>query len=253
MTTTSRQTTAGLTPARLDLAAVPSATDKAGEKTSTHARLIRLAGLSAGIAGLCYVVVGVFHPANASASVTTTAWAVVHVIACAMCFFGVLGMTGLYAKQAQKSGWLGFAGYLLLSTWLMIVMGYSFIEAFVLPHSALVTPAFVDSWMGMLNGTAITVDLGVLPTLWTLSAPIYLLGGVMFGIATFRARVLPRASGLLLAIGTALTPVAAFLPLAAQPKIAIPAGLALAWMGCAALAERATAPAPLPELAVETR
>jgi len=164
----------------------------------------------------------------------------------------VLGMTGLYARQAEKSGWLGLAGYLLLSLWLMIIMGYSFIEAFVLPHSALVTPAFVDSWMGMLNSTAITVDLGILPTLWTLAAPIYLLGGVMFGIATFRARVLPRAAGVLLAIGTALTPVAAFLPLAAQPKIAIPVGLALAWLGYAVLVERATALAPLSSLAVET-
>jgi hypothetical protein len=74
----------------------------------------------------------------------------------------------------------------------------------------------------------------------------------MFGIATFRARVLPRAAGVLLAIGTALTPVAAFLPLAAQPKIAIPVGLALAWLGYAVLVERATALAPLSSLAVET-
>jgi hypothetical protein len=217
----------------------------------THARLIRLGGLSAVFAGLCYVIVGVLHPENAPASVTTGAWAFVHVIACVMCIFGVFGMTGLYARQAEKSGWLGLAGYVLLSLWLMIVLGYTFIEAFVLPHSALATPAFVDSWMGMLNSTAITVDLGILPTLWTLAAPIYLLGGVMFGIATFRARVLPRAAGVLLAIGTALTPVAAFLPLAAQPKIAIPVGLALVWLGYAVLTERATAPAPLPVLAVE--
>ena len=218
----------------------------------THTRLIRLAGLAALVAGLCYVIVGIFHPENAPASVTTGTWAIVHIIACAMCIFGVLGMAGLYARQAAKSVWLGLAGYVLLSLWLMLIMGYSFIEAFVLPHSALVTPAFVDSWMGMLNSTAITVDLGILPTLWTLAAPIYLLGGVMFGIATFRARVLPRAAGVLLAIGTALTPVAAFLPLAAQPKIAIPVGLALAWLGYAVLVERATALAPLSSLAVET-
>ena len=217
-----------------------------------YTSLIRLGGLPAVLAGLCYVIVGIFHPENAPASVTTSAWVIVHVIACVMCIFAVMGMTGLYARQAEKSGWLGLAGYILLSLWFMVVMGYTFIEAFVLPHSALVTPAFVDSWMGMLNGTAITVDLGVLPTLWTLAGPIYILGGLLFGIATFRARVLPRAAGLLLAIGTALAPAAAFLPLAAQPKIAIPVGLALAWLGYAVLAERATAPAPLPGLAGAT-
>jgi hypothetical protein len=216
-----------------------------------NASLIRLAGLSAVVAGLCYVVVGVFHPANAPASVATSTWVMVHVIACAMCFFGVLGVTGLYARQAEKSGWLGLAGYVLLSLWLMLAMGFCFVEAFVLPYSAIVTPAFVDSWMGMLNSTATTVDLGALPTLWILSGPVYILGGVLFGIATFRARVLPRAAGLLLAIGTGLAPAAAFLPLAAQPKIAIPTGLALAWLGYAVLAERATSPARLAGLAVE--
>ena len=35
-----------------------------------------------------------------------------------MCFFGLLGMAGLYARQAEKSGWLGLAGFLLFSLWL---------------------------------------------------------------------------------------------------------------------------------------
>ena len=242
-TTTTQATTSGLAPA---------GSGKERGMSPTHASLIRWAGLSAVLAGLCYVLVGVLHPENAPASVTTSAWTIVHMVACAMCVFGLLGMTGLHARQAEKSGWLGVVGYILLSIWLMIILAYSFIEAFVLPHSELASPAFVDGWMGMLNGTASTVDLGILAMLWTLVGPIYILGGVTFGIATFRARVLPRAAGLLLAIGTALTPVAAFLPLAAQPKIAIPVGLALVWLGYAVLAERATASVPSPGLTLET-
>ena len=57
-----------------------------------------------------------------------------------------------------------------------------------------------------------SVDLGGLPTVWTLTAPIYMLGGLLFGIATFRAGILPRWAGVLLAVGTALAPVAALLP-----------------------------------------
>jgi hypothetical protein len=204
--------------------------------------LIRLAGLSAVLAGLCYVSVGVFHPANALASVTTTRWAVVHVLACAMSFFGVLGMAGIYLRQASKTGWLGLLGFVLLSLWLVIIMGFSFVEAFVLPHIATLTPAFVNGWMGMFNGTGSQLDMGVLPTLWTLTAPVYILGGVSFGIATFRARILPRGAGVLLAIGTALAPLAALLPLASQPKMAIPTGVALAWLGYALLTERRNSP-----------
>ena len=92
--------------------------------------------------------------------------------------------------------------------------------------------------MGMLVGPAGKANLGALPALWTLTAPIYILGGVLFGIATFRAGILPRWAGALLAVGTALAPVAALLPNASQPKIAIPVGLALAWLGYALWSEQ---------------
>jgi hypothetical protein len=197
----------------------------------TTPNLIRAAGVSALLAGICYVFVGIFHPPNVASSVTSARWAIVHVVACAMCFFGLLGMAGLYARQAEKSGRLGLAGYVLLSIWFVLVMGFSFVEAFVLPRLATADPAFVQGWMGMLVGPSSKVDLGVLPTLWTSSAPVYILGGLLFGIATYRAGILSRWAGVLLAIGTALAPVAGLLPNASQPKTAVPVGLALAWLG----------------------
>ena len=204
----------------------------------TTSNLYRLAGLSALLAGICYVLVGVFHPPNVPLSVTTTRWEIVHVLACAVSFFGVLGMAGLYARQAEKTGWLGLVGFLMLSFWLVLIMGFSFVEAFVLPRVATTSPAFVLGWMGMLVGPASKIDLGALPTLWTLSGPIYILGGLLFGIATFRAGILPRWAGVLLAVGTALAPVAKLLPNASQPKVAIPVGLALAWLGYALWSEQ---------------
>lgn len=195
--------------------------------------LLRLAGLCALVAGLCYVFVGVFHPANVPGSVTGTRWAIVHVVACAMCFFGLLGLVGLYARQSTRSGWLGLVGFVLLSLWLVLIMGFSFVEAFVLPRLATTDPRFVAAWFGMLIGPATRTDLGALPTLWTLTGPIYIAGGLAFGIATFRARVLPRWAGALLAVGTALAPVATLLPNASQPKIAIPVGVAFVWLGAA--------------------
>jgi hypothetical protein len=157
-----------------------------------------------------------------------------------MSFFGVLGLVGLYARQAVKAGWLGFVGFVLLSLWMVLIMGFSFVEAFVLPHFATASPSFVDAWMKMFNGGPTTFDLGALPTLWTLSAPLYIGGGLLFGIATFRARVLPRGAAVLLAVGTVLAPVASQLSLAWQPKVAIPTGLALAWMGYALMTEHQT-------------
>src|SRR5664279_514812 len=147
-------------------------------------------------------------------------------------------MAGLYARQAEESGWLGLVGFVLLSLWFVLVMGFTFVEAFVLPHVATAAPAFVEGWMGMLVGPASKFDLGVMPTLWTLTGPIYILGGLLFGIGTFRARILPRWAGILLAVGTAIGPVAILFPPEYQPKVAVPVGLALAWLGYALWSER---------------
>jgi len=213
----------------------------------TNENLMRLAGLSALLAGVCYVLVGIFHPANVPASVTTTRWQAVHIIACAMSVFGVLGMAGLYAKQAVRTGWLGLLGYVLLSAWFVLIMGFSFVEAFVLPHVASAVPGFVQAWMGMFNGPSGAFDLGALPTIWTLTAPVYILGGLTFGIATFRAGIFPRWAGALLAVSTALAPVAALLPNASQPKTAIPMGIALVWLGFALRSQPRTEPVAPPQ------
>ena len=185
-------------------------------------------------------------PPTSPSSVTTTRWQLVHVVACVMSVFGVLGLTGLYVKQATRTGWWGFAGYLLLSLWFVVIMGFSFVEAFVLPQIASSVPGFVQAWMGMFNGPAGDFDLGALPTLWTLTGPVYILGGLLFGIATFRAGVFPRWAGALLAVSTALAPVAALLPNASQPKTAIPMGVALAWLGYALWSQRSDVPVAPP-------
>jgi len=204
----------------------------------TVATVIRLAGISAMAAGLCYLAVGLFHPPNVFSFVTTPTWAIVHGLATAMGFFGVLGLAGLYARQVKESGWLGLAGYILLSLWLVITTGFTFAEVLILPRLAATSPAFVEAFLGSFSGAASQINLGVLPTLWSLTGPMYILGGLLFGIATIRAGILPRWAGGLLAIGTALTPVAALLSPELQPKVAVPVGLALIWLGYALWSER---------------
>jgi hypothetical protein len=206
----------------------------------TNANLIRWAGVSAIVAGICYGLVGIFHPHNMLPSVTTPRWVIVHILATAMSFFGLLGMAGLYARQAEKTGWLGLAGYLLFSLWLALILGFSFVEVFILPVLATAVPTVVEGWLGMFTGSPSAIDLGALPVLWTLTGPIYILGGVLFGIATFRAGILPRWAGVLLAVGTVVGPVAILFPPELQPKVAVPVGLALAWLGYALWSERRT-------------
>ncbi|MBL8079869.1 MAG: hypothetical protein JNM55_18015 [Anaerolineales bacterium] len=198
-----------------------------------------LAGVSAMLAGLCFIIIGMFHPENVPSSVTTTIWVNVHIVATALGFFGLFGMAGLYARQVEKSGWMGLTGFILLSIWFVLITGFSFVEAFILPHLAAESPAFVESLLGMFTGVPSTVDLGVLPMLWNISGPMFILGPLLFGVATLRAHVLPRWAGGLLTLAAVLIPIGGMFPHEYQAKIAmIPIGLAMTWLGTALFSER---------------
>lgn len=205
----------------------------------TASTLMRFAGISAVLAGLSFIIVGMFHPVNVPEAVTTATWINVNIVATAMGFFGLFGMAGLYARQAEKSGWLGLAGFLLFSLWLGLTIPFSFVEAFILPRLAAELPKFVAGFLRMYNGIPSELDLGVIPTLLTISNPMYLFGLLLFGIATFRAGVLPRWAGALFVVGAILAPVSALvIPPEYQAKVMIPNGLAMAWLGFALFFER---------------
>lgn len=204
----------------------------------TTSSLIRWAGLSAMVAGIFYVVVGMFHQPNIVSSATTTQWAIVHALATAMCFFLLLGIAGLYARQVEETGLLGLLGFLLLSLWALITATFTFAEVSILPLLATEAPTLAEGFIGVFSSSAGETNFGVLANVWTLTGPLYILGGLLFGIATFRAGILPRWAAVLLAVGTVLAPVAALLPHEHEPKIAVPVGVALAWLGYALWSER---------------
>lgn len=191
------------------------------------------------VAGITFAGIQPIHPPDVLASVTTSAWAIIQPVKMTMCLLFLLGIAGLYARQVEAAGWLGLAGYLLLSLAWAIQTPYVFAEAFILPELATAAPAFVESFLGIINGSPSGMDIGALPTIYSLLIGIpYMLGGLLFGIATFRAGILPRWPAGLLAVAAALTPAAALLPLELQRLAAIPVGLALAWLGYALFSER---------------
>ena len=147
-------------------------------------------------------------------------------------------MAGLYARQVKAAGWLGLAGYLLLSLFYALTAPYTFVEAVILPLWATTAPAFVVGFLGLFNGHPGEINLAVLAALYSLSGIVYIFGGLLFGFATFRAGILPRWPAGLLAIGAALSPLAALLPQEHKALVAVPVGLAMAWLGYALWSER---------------
>lgn len=204
----------------------------------TAPSLIRYTGLALVIAGIIFAGVQPIHPPDVLASVTTRAWAIITPLKTVMCLLFLLGLTGLYARQVQESGWLGLVGYLLFSLCWALQLAFIFAEAFILPPLANVAPTFIDGLFGLFNGHPVETNLGALPVFWTLAGILYMLGGLLFGIAMFRAKVLPRGVTGLLALTALLTPLAALLPHAIQRLAGMPMGIALAWLGYTLWSER---------------
>ncbi len=212
--------------------------DKQSKLKITSSSLIRWAGLSAVVAGLIYAGIQPIHPPDVLASVNTTAWSIITPIKTVMALLVLLGLTGLYARQVKETGWLGLAGFLLFGLSWALNLAFIFAEAFIIPPLASAAPKFVEGFFGIVNGHPIEMNLGILPAIYALVGIVYLLGGLLFGIATFRAGILPRWAAGLLAVTALLTPLAAIFPHAIQRFAAVPVGIALAGLGYALWSER---------------
>src|SRR5438876_6780381 len=120
----------------------------------TASKLIRWTGLSAIVAGLIFAGYQPIQPPEVLSSVTTSAWAIITPLKTAMCLLFLLSWTGLYARQVKEAGWLGLAGFLLLSLSWALQTAFVFAEAFIMPLLATTAPKFVDGYLVIGAGRA---------------------------------------------------------------------------------------------------
>jgi hypothetical protein len=195
--------------------------------------LSRAAGVAAVVAGLIFIGVQINHPPSDVTSVTTTEWAVRNSLKVAMAALGLAGITGMYLRQVKQIGALGLLGYLVLGIGYLLIMSTAFVSAFVLPALAGTDPGYVNDVLAAgTNGTPIR-DIGLLRGVIKLQGIAYLGGGLIFGMALYRARVLARWAAAFLAVGGVVTVVLAVLPDAFYRFLAFPNGIAMIGLGYA--------------------
>lgn len=204
----------------------------------TASKLTRWAGLAALVGGSLFVIIQPIHPPQTLEYATTSMWSIVHYVSFTMAVLLLLGITGLYARQVKEAGWLGLVGFLFLFVEWVFVGAVDLFEAMFLPVLATQAPKFAAGFLGVFGNYASEVNLGAIPLLNPLSFVLYLLGGVLFGIATFRAGVLSRWAAILLAVGAPSTILFAVLPHDFERVAAVPVGIALAWLGYSLWTER---------------
>ena len=199
--------------------------------TVTPSTLIRSAGVAAVAAGLIFIGVQINHPHSDVTSVESTEWAVRNSLKVLMAALALVGITGMYLRQVKQIGVLGLVGYLLFGAGYLMIMSTAFISAYVLPSLADAAPGYVnDVLAAATNGTA-KGDIGLLQNVLQVQGIAYIGGGLVFGIALFRAGVLARWAAALLAIASVLTVALAVMPDAFYRFLAFPNGIAMIVLG----------------------
>jgi hypothetical protein len=199
--------------------------------TITYSSLTRAAGVAAAVAGAIFIGVQINHPPMDSFLTDTNEWVIRCTAKAVMAALALAGITGIYLRQIRQMRLLGLVGFLLFAAGYLLLFATEVIAVFVLPELTDKAPRFVNDVVVAAAGTKPTGDIGNVQILFNLTGVGYVLGGLIFGIALFRARVLARWAAALLAVSTVATVALAVLPESFDRPMAVPEGVALIGLG----------------------
>jgi hypothetical protein len=166
--------------------------------TQQLARWGAIAWLLSAVTGITSIVL---LPSDFAANaVFSNLWMPSHALLAVSYMLFLFGLIGFYLVQAGKAGRTGSIGFLLTFFGILVLTTQIMVAAWILPVIA-AQPNAPKTAFELLDPS------GPLPVFsWVIFAA-YLpagIGLIMMGIATMRARVLPRWAGLLLIIATVL-------------------------------------------------
>ncbi|MGV8908130.1 MAG: hypothetical protein ACOH1Y_04050 [Propionicimonas sp.] len=197
----------------------------------TTTGLTRAAGLGAVVAGLLFCAVQINHPHLDLTLVVSTEWVIREGMKLGLSVLALIGITGMYLTQTKRVGVLGLIGYLIFAAAFLAMFAVQIVGVFVLPTLAQSAPGYVSDVLAVAGGGKAVGDIGAMATLSLVGGLTYMAGGLVFGIALFRANVLARWASGLLAAATLLTMAIPFLPWISPRLFAIPTGVALVGLG----------------------
>jgi hypothetical protein len=199
--------------------------------TITTSTLTRGAAIAAAAAGVLFTGVQIGHPHLDVTTVVTAEVVTRNIVKLVMAALALAGITGLYLSQIRRNGVLGLIGYLTLAVGYLLVSSTTFAAAFILPSVAGTDPVYVGHVLDAASDRPMTGDIGAMAVLFKVQGFAWLLGGLLFGVALFRAGVLARWATALLALGGVVTALLSFMPDAFYRLLAFPNGIAMIALG----------------------
>jgi hypothetical protein len=199
------------------------------KRTVSSTALYRLSGLTlllgAVLGTIGNILNDVLYSGNDPRQYLTPLWLVVTLVTLIGELLLVLGLSGIVVRQARRAGWLGLAGFVLMFIGEFLFTSYD------------VTSLLVSPWLAQDAPQLARNGPPSLFVFFLIAGVLFSLGGILLGIGTMRARVLPRWAGLLLIIGVLLNVVDAPLSGTLGSVVGIVSfvffALAVGWMGYA--------------------
>jgi hypothetical protein len=206
-------------------------TKESDVSTTTTDRFTAMAGLGAAAAGAIFIGVQVNHPPADVAHVVTTDMTVRMTAKVVFAVLALVGFAGMFLRHRSRFGRVGCAGYGLVSVGFLAMVVQECFVGYYLPTIAHSRPVYVQHVLNAAMGHGATSGIGSLQVLFLICGMGYSIGGLLFGIALFRARVLSRWASALFAYGTTSALALAALPESFSRPFAVPTGVALIGLG----------------------
>jgi hypothetical protein len=139
------------------------------------------------------LVGAILFPGHSSTrdQVLSASWTLVTLITLIGSLLFVIGLPGMYLRQAARAGALGLVGFILL--FFAILLGgaaFTSVQIVILPFLAQKAPQ-------LLGGSSLPLSAFLL---LLISGLMQMIAAILLGIATMRAHVFPRWAGILLLI-----------------------------------------------------
>jgi len=200
--------------------------------TITASALTRAAGIAAAAAGAIFIGVQIGHPQVNTTSITSTNVYVRDQLKILMTVLALVGITGMYLSQIRRNGVVGLVGYVVFAVAYLLLLCDVYVSSYVLPRIAGSSHGYVHDLivLGTARGS-VTGDVGAMQTVTQLRGFTYLAGGLIFGIALYRAHVLARWACALLAVGGVISAALTLMPDAFYRLLAFPNGIAMIALG----------------------
>ncbi|MGH8946695.1 MAG: hypothetical protein ACRDVL_11160 [Acidimicrobiia bacterium] len=170
----------------------------------------------------------ILHPSSDAAGLSSTLWGPSHISWLVGLLTGMIGVTGLYLRQRIEVGRLGFVGAAAAWVGMGLLSGAMYFEAIIEPGLLRLSPDLAES-LALLSGEEIRSFLV------TFFVAVGLFGGgfLLFGIAMYKAAVMPRRAVVLFVAGSVVGGPQGFLPVAVATLAFLTMGVGLAALGVA--------------------